>query len=97
MTAPPAQAVQPQVQTQPQAQAQAQAQSGTQDQQETAVQLALALQGPALEEGVSVRPMSARAVPDVVRISVLAMMTAGAGALAVRRRPVPVRAPGTRR
>jgi hypothetical protein len=45
--------------------------------------------------------MSARAVPDVVRISVLAMLTAAAGGLAVRRRTalkaVPVRAPGTRR
>ncbi len=95
----PAPGAQPQgqVQTQPQAQAQSQVQSGTQDQEQAAAQLALALASSAQEEGVSVRPMSAREAPDVVRISVLALMTAAAGAVAVRRRPVPVRAPSTRR
>ncbi len=95
--APPAQAAQAQAQTQPQSQTQAQAQSGTQEQQESAVQLALALQGLAQDEGTTVQAMSAREVPDVVRISVLALMTAAAGGLAVRRRAVPVRAPGSRR
>ena len=95
--APPAQAVQPQVQTQPQAQAQAQAQTGTQEQERTAAELALALQSAAQDEQLSTAPMSARQVPDVVRLSVLALMTAAAGGLAVRRRVVPVRAPGTRR
>ena len=95
--APPAQAVQPQVQTQPQAQAQAQAQTGAQEQERAATELALALQSSAQEEGTTVQAMSARAVPDVVRISLLAGLTAAAGALAVRRRTVPVRAPGTRR
>ena len=99
--APPAQAAQAQAQTQPQSQTQAQAQSGTQEQQESAAQLAFALQGLAQDEGTTVQAMSAREVPDVVRISVLAMMTAAAGGVAVRRRtalrPVPVRLPGTRR
>lgn len=95
--APPAQAAQAQAQTQPQSQSQAQAQTGWQEQQESAAQLAVALQGLAQDEGTTVQAMSARTVPDVVRISLLAMMTAAAGAVAVRRRPVPVRAPSTRR
>ena len=96
--APPAQAVQPQVQTQPQAQAQTQVQSGTQDQEEAAMQLALALQGGASDEQLSTRAMSAREVPDVVRLSLLAAMTAAAGAVAVRRREaVAVRPSATRR
>lgn len=95
--APPAQAVQPQVQTQPQAQAQSQVQTGSQDQEQTAAQLAVALQSSARQEGLGVQPMSARSVPDVVRISLLATMTAVAGALAVRRREVAVQVAGTRR
>ena len=88
--APPAQVVQPQVQTQPQAQAQTQVQTGTQDQEQTAQQLALALQSAAQEEQLSVQPMSAREVPDVVRLTLLALMTAAAGGWAVRHRAAPV-------
>jgi hypothetical protein len=99
--APPAQAAQAQAQTQPQSQTQAQAQSGTQEEQQRAVQLALALQGLAQDEGTTVQAMSAREVPDVVRLTALALMTAAAGGLAVRRRnalrALPVRAPITRR
>lgn len=95
--APPAQAVQPQVQPQAQAQAQAQAQTGAQEQERTAAELALALQSTAQDEQLSTSAMSTREVPDVVRLSVLAGLTAAAGAVAVRRRVVPVRAPGTRR
>ena len=83
--APPAQAVQPQVQ--PQAQAQAQLQTGSQEQQQTAAQLAVALQDLGQDEQLTTAPMSAREVPDVVRLSVLAAMTAAAGAVALRRRP----------
>lgn len=96
--APPAQAVQPQVQTQPQAQAQTQVQSGTQDQEQAAAQLALALQSGVQEEGLTTQAMSAREVPDVVRLSLLAALTAAAGAVAVRRREaVAVRPSATRR
>jgi hypothetical protein len=99
--APPGQVVQPQAQPQPQAQGQAQAQTGAQEQERTAMELALALQSAAQEEGVSVRPMSAREVPDVVRLTVLALLTAAAGGLAVRRRSalraLPVQVPSTRR
>ena len=96
--APPAQAVQPQVQTQPQAQAQTQVQSGTQDQEQAAMQLALALQSGVQDEGLTTQAMSAREVPDVVRLSLLAALTAAAGAVAVRRREaVAVRPSLTRR
>lgn len=96
--APPAQAVQPQVQTQPQAQAQTQVQSGTQDQEQAAAQLALALQSGVQEEGLTTQAMSAREVPDVVRLSLLAALTAAAGTVAVRRREaVAVRPSATRR
>ncbi|TAL21666.1 MAG: hypothetical protein EPN99_07170 [Frankiales bacterium] len=96
--APPAQAVQPQVQTQPQAQAQTQVQSGTQDQEQAAAQLALALQSGMQDEGLTTQAMSAREVPDVVRLSLLAAVTAAAGVVAVRRREaVAVRPSATRR
>ena len=96
--APPAQAVQPQVQTQPQAQAQTQVQSGTQDQEQAAMQLALALQSGVQDEGVTTQAMSAREAPDVVRLSLLAGLTAAAGWVAVRRREaVAVRPSVTRR
>lgn len=96
--APPAQAVQPQVQTQPQAQAQTQVQSGTQDQEQATAQLALALRSGVRDEGLSTRAMSAREVPDVVRLSLLAALTAAAGAVIVRRREaVGVRPCATRR
>lgn len=94
--APPAQGVQPQVQTQPQAQTQVQ--SGTQDQEQAAMQLALALQSGVQDEGLSTQAMSAREAPDVVRLSLLAALTATAGAVALRRREaVAVRPSPTRR
>jgi hypothetical protein len=99
--APPGQVVQPQTQPQAQTQTQAQAQTGAQEQERTAAELALALQSAAREEGVDVQAMSAREVPDVVRLTSLALMTAAAGGLAVRRRSalraVAVRVPLTRR
>ncbi len=80
---PPAQIVQPQVQTQPQVNPQVQA--GTQEEQQEQLELALALQS-THKEGQVEYAMSARqpAVPRPVYVTVLALMTMGAGGLALR-------------
>lgn len=85
---PPAQGLQTQAQTQPQAQAQGQVQSGTQEEQQAQAELALALQA-GQDDGQQVLAMSAREVPDAVRLAVVALMTAAAGAWAHRLRAAP--------
>ena len=82
---PPAQGLQTQTQ------AQTQLQSGTQQERQAQAQLALALQADQQQEGDLVLGMSAREVPDVVRLTSLALLTAVGGAVAMRRRTVLVR------
>jgi hypothetical protein len=80
----PAPGVQPQVQVQ--AQLQPQVQTGAQEQERTAAELAWALADQAAQEqGVTIEPMSRRDEPPVAFLAALALVTAGAGVVAVRR------------
>jgi hypothetical protein len=84
----PAPGTQPQVQVQ--TQVQPQVQTGTQDQEQTAAALAIALaQHGAQEESLQVVPMSRREAP-VALFGALALVTAGATLVAVRRQQTAV-------